>query len=169
MKRIFSTDWRRDDGGRQARCLPGLTLIECLFAMAVLAVAVLGLCHVVVAGHAHLKQGDDAARAVRLAEHLMEEIASRPYEAVGGARSHWGVADYDGFSEAAGALRDFTGRLYEGQDQRFARQASVSPCNTLMPALDNTILQGLQVEVVVSLGSGMSWRMTRFIPGPVSP
>lgn len=166
MKRRFT---RPSPKHRSATHAAGLTLIECMFATAVLATAVLGLCHVVVAAHAHLQQGEHASRAVRLAEHLLEEIASRPYDTPGASRASWSVADYDGLSEQPGELRDFTGALHDAKNQMFSRQVTVSPCNTLVPELDNLTLAGMQVEVTVSHEGGMSWRMTRFIPQPVSP
>ena len=111
----------------------GLTLMEGLLAMAILAVAVLGLSQLAAARHAHLKQGDLSLRAIQLAEHLMEEIAARPYEGTGVTRSDWCMGDYEGFTQQAGEVTDFAGTPYSGADALFTRRVTMADASATVP------------------------------------
>lgn len=153
----------------QMRRCGGLTLVECMVAMSVLAMAVLGLSYVATAGHQHLKQGEDASRAIRLAEHLMEEIASRQFAGTDAGRANWHLQDFDGFEEDAGDVRDFSGALYETSDQRFSRSVSIVDASVTVAELGNMTLSGKHVTVTAGLSTDRQWQLTRFFPEPVSP
>jgi len=143
-----------------------VTLIECLLAMAVLSTALLGISYVAVAGEGHLKQSERTARAIRLAEHLMEEIASKPYAGSGVGRANWHQADYNNFVEMPGTLRDFAGELYTDSDQQFSRFVLISDTSTAVPQLNGIVLSGRNVTIQIEHTQGNLWRITRFIPQP---
>lgn len=147
----------------------GLTLVECMMAMTVLSIAVLGLSYVATAGHQHLQQAENASRAIRLAEHLMEEMASRQFDGNGVSRSDWHLQDYDGFIEASGNLRDFTGTLYPDDDQRFFRSVSMTDATETVAELGSMTLSGKRVTVTAGLSGSHQWQLIRFFPEPVSP
>lgn len=138
-------------------------------AMVVLSIAVLGLSYAATAGYQHLQQGENAARAIRLAEHLMEEIASRSYAGSGSSRADWHVQDYDGYLEAAGDLHDFSGKAYPASDQRYFRSVSVTADSVTANELGHLTLAGKCVTVTAGLTATSQWQLTRFIPEPVSP
>lgn len=137
--------------------------------MAILAVAVLGLSQLAAAGHAHLKHGDGSLRAIQLAEHLMEEIASRPYDGSGATRADWCMGDYDGFTQEAGEVTDFAGTPYTGADASFKRWVSLADASAAVPELGGLVLQGRNVTVHVQETQGNTWQITRFIPAAVTP
>ncbi|MEO1237545.1 MAG: hypothetical protein AAFX76_12225, partial [Planctomycetota bacterium] len=62
----------------------GLTLAEALFASAVLALVVAALSQTVVSGQSHTYNALHEARALSLAEALMEEVLALPYTDPGG-------------------------------------------------------------------------------------
>lgn len=147
----------------------GLTLIECLVATAILSIVVLGVCYVGVAGQQHLRASDVALRAVRLAEQLMEEVESRSYSGAGSTRSDWHMDDYNGFSESAGTLKDFTGTLYaDATDQAYSRSVTVAAGSVTIAELGNFTRAGKTVTVTVRHTGGLQWRVVRFIPQPAN-
>jgi prepilin-type N-terminal cleavage/methylation domain-containing protein len=155
----------------------GLTIVECLIAMTILAVIVLVTCHTLAAGQEHVQYGDRRSAAVRLGRDMLEEIASRPYrdlatptnfgpEAGETARAALNdVDDYHGFNEAAGALSDFAGNAYPTADQGFSRSVTITANTLTVPNLSRTFT-GLSVIVTVRARNGEQWQFTRFIPEP---
>lgn len=148
---------------RTQRLHEGVTLLECLIAGAILSAAVLGFMLTAVAGHKHLLSADAHLRATRLAEHLMEEIRSRPLTGGGGNRPMWSVDGFNGFYEEAGSLRDFLGALYPAPDQAFARRASVTVDTQTVVGL-SAAQPGLSVVVTIAGPGGEQWSLSRFIP-----
>lgn len=148
----------------------GIALMDALMAMAVLSVVVLGVTYATTAGHQHLRQGDQTLRAVRLAEHLMEEIVSRPYSGSDTSdRSAFHLGDYDGFSEEIGELTDFSGARYAAEEQRFARSAKVTDATHTLSGLGSLSVSGKRVTVAITDRRGQSWTLERFVPEPQSP
>lgn len=147
----------------------GLMLMECLLAITVLSVAVLGVTYVAVAGQKHLQHSELSVHAIRLAEHLMEEIVSRPYAGSGASRGSWHQLNYHNFTEEPGELEDFTGELYAGLDQQFSRQVTIASTSISVPQLEGITLAGRTVTIVVTHQQGKHWRISQFIPEPVEP
>lgn len=146
-----------------------MTLVESLAALAILSVAILGIAFTATVGHQHSHHGDAMLRAVRLAEHLMEEVISRPYSGSGADRLTFHMDDYDAFEEALGTIRDFNGTLYGPDDQRFTRSASVNGASHAVPDLGGTTFVGKTIVVTVRDQEGAAWEITRFVPEPASP
>lgn len=147
----------------------GMTLVECMIAMALLTIAALGMTFAATTGHVHLSIADDTLRAVRLGEHLLEEIIGRPYDGSGASRATYCVDDYDGFTEPAGTLQDFASTPYEAVDQSFSRSVTVNPSSVTIAALGGAVIPGKVVSVTVRDAQGSAWTLTRFIAEPPSP
>ena len=137
--------------------------------MAILSISILGLVYATTAGHQHLDQADTESRAIRLAEHLLEEIHSRPYAGSGAERATWHVDDFDGFQEEPGDLKDFTAELYAPEYQVYTRTASVSSASHTLTDLDGLVVPGKTILVVLRHIDGREWNLSRFIPEPLSP
>src|SRR5690606_19889602 len=90
----------------------GFSLLEGLIAIVILSIVALTMIPVLAAGRIQLDHADLSARAIRIAEHLIEEIVVRDYYELGSSRSDWGIGGYDAFAESPGNLTDFTGDLY---------------------------------------------------------
>lgn len=156
---------------RRHAILPGrgVTLVECLLAMAILAVAVLSLVYTATAGHQHAYHGDTSLRATRLAEQLMEEILSRPYDGSGTDRDDWHLDDYDGFTESAGTLTDGIGSLLPADDQTFSWSVSVSSSVQTIGSLDGIDISGKTIVITVQNETGEVWQLCRFLPEKGAP
>ncbi len=153
----------------------GLTIIECLIAMTILSVVVLVTCHTLAAGHEHVHYGDRVAAAARLGRDMLEEIASREYrdptspttfgrETGETARVQLNDADdYHGYTEAAGAVSDFTAVPYPTVDQAFSRSVTVTATTFTVTELGRDF-PGLNIVVTVQARSGQQWQFSRFIP-----
>lgn len=169
LRRINMTTRRASANRSSLRHCAGLMLMECLLAITVLSVAVLGVTYVAVAGQKHLQHSELAVHAIRLAEHLMEEIVSRPYAGSGANRASWHQINYHNFTEEPGELEDFTGELYTGLDQQFSRKVTITTTNISVPQLEGITLAGRTVTIVVTHQQGKQWRISQFIPEPVTP
>src|SRR5947208_16939323 len=123
---------------RRATSASGMTIVECLWATTILSATMLASTYTVIAGNQQATRADRAARATRLARNLMEEITSMAYQdpvqtPVFGPETgetsrtiYNDVDDYNGYSEALGALVDCTGTLYPTNDQQFTRAVTVA-------------------------------------------
>lgn len=160
----------------------GLTLVECLLASAVLALAVVAVTQAVVAGQMQTAEALRRARALGLGEALTDEVLRLPYTDPDGPGGEVGrenfdnLEDFNGFSEAAGALRDARGTsnpasLYDAPFQEFSRTVSVVPANggsgVSVTGFGNPLL-GLMVTVTVQDAAGEKWTLTRFRAQPPS-
>jgi Tfp pilus assembly protein PilV len=98
----------------------GLTLIESLVAAAILAMVVIAVAVPFAAARSNEQADARMTMAAHLAQEMMEEVLSRPFsDGVGVAGKETGetratfncMDDYDGYTEAAGAIAAADGRL----------------------------------------------------------
>ena len=94
----------------------GFTLIEALLASVILAMVVGAVVMPFTAGAANTAQNARSTLAINLAQDLMEEILAKPFSDPDGSevgetgRSNWDdMDDYNGYSEAEGAIAGFDG------------------------------------------------------------
>jgi len=165
---------RLDSSRHHAR---GFTLVEVLFASAVLAFVVAGLTQTIVSGQAHTYNALHEGRALSLAEALMEEVLTLPYVDGGGdttagpegdesTRDRFdGMDDFDGFTEPAGSLADPAGELYPELFQGFSRSVDAAYDTAEVAGLGGT-RNGIDVTVTVSEAGGREWVINRFIAEP---
>jgi type II secretory pathway pseudopilin PulG len=158
----------------------GLTVVECLLAIVLLAATLLAVISTVTAGQQHVAYADQGMRAVRLAQDLLEEITARAYSEPNGvasfgpevgesARSEFDdLDDYDSYAEEPGSLADFRGERYGPQDQACRRSVTVADASQDAAALGTTIT-GRTVTVLVQGPKGEQWEFSRFIPEPSAP
>lgn len=157
----------------------GFTLMEVMFAVMVLAFSVAALTQAVVSGQSHTYEALHVSRAVALAEAMIDEVLSKPYDdpegalTVGpdageGSRDLFDNADdYDGFAEAAGAVQDQSGAVYPELYQKFSRAVTASYVTQNLPDLGGDH-DGLSVTVTVTDQNGRTWSISRFIQEPAS-
>lgn len=158
----------------------GFTLVEALAASVVLGLSVIALTQAVTAGQAQTHQALHSARAVALAEAMMEEVLSLPYRDPEGAvaagpdsgesaRSLFdNMDDYHGLSEPLAGVRDLAGVSYGSEFVRFARSVSCVYTTMSVPGLTSAG-PGLSVRVTVSDDKQGNWTITRFVPQPANP
>lgn len=163
-----------------ARSPAGFTLAEVLMAIAILGFVVAVLTHAVAAGHTQVHDALHQARALFLAESLMEEIVRLPYadpddgsttlgpESGDNQRDRYDNADdYHGYPktpaiEQSGQLKDLHGTAYPASYQVFSRTVTCQQVTQSVPELGGT-LEGLQITVTVTDPDGRSWVLTRFL------
>ncbi|MCK4659083.1 MAG: hypothetical protein KAV82_06130 [Phycisphaerae bacterium] len=152
-----------------------LTLVECLLASVILAVAVVAVTQAVVAGQMQTVAALHRSRGVQLAEALMDEVLRLPYadpDGTGGevGRSNFdNLEDFNGFNESPGALSDAGGTPYGTPFQGFSRAVTVTPANGgsgINVSGFGDPLPGLTVTVVVQDTAGATWTLTRFRAQP---
>lgn len=156
------------------RHLRALTLIESLLAMVILAFAVVAVTQAVVAGQMQTVDALHRARAMELAESLMEEVLRLPYaDPNAGGETVRGnfddLADFNGFTEAAGALSDAAGTAYASEFQGFSRSVSVVAANggagITVTGFGSAIV-GMTITVTVQDSAGAAWVLTSFRAQP---
>lgn len=136
-----------------------------MLAMSILAAVMLTVTYLTAAAHQHLHEGEQALRGLRLGEHLLEEIASRPYEGTGGSeRPSWHVSDFDDFEQAPGEQSDFENTPYGEVEQIFTRQVEVETETLTVAELEEIAIEGKLVTVTVEHPGGTQWQLQRFIP-----
>lgn len=118
----------------------GMTLLECMWALVIVPMAVVAIAYAVTAGQMQSLEALYQERARALAEDLLEEILSLPYDPVTDdgivEAQRWlfdDATDYSGFSEAALAVKsvDRLGgaeELYPDGFQRFSRSVAMTEC-----------------------------------------
>ena len=156
----------------------GFTLVEVMLASAVLAIAVVGLSQAIVSGQAQTYDGMHSARAVSLAEALMDEILAEPYVDLNGDTtpgpdtgettrlSFDCIDDFNGYAESSGTLRDLGGTLYPELFQAFDRSVAVTYTTVNYPLLGGD-RGGMHITVTVTdPGGGRTWTLDRFIAEP---
>lgn len=153
----------------QRKCSRGFTVVEGLLALTILSFAMLTFSFVSTTGHANLSYGRSTMLAIQVAEQILEEIQSREYSGSGADRASYCVDDYDGLSEAAGALCDFAGDPCESDYQSMSRSVSVTPDSLTLAVFGGAVIDGKTVAVTVTDSAGESWTISRFIAEPVSP
>ncbi|MEX0775629.1 MAG: prepilin-type N-terminal cleavage/methylation domain-containing protein [Phycisphaeraceae bacterium] len=154
------------------------TLMECLFATTVLAVAALAVAQAVSSGQAQTQAALGGERAQMLAQTLMEEVLALPYADPGGgavagpdagesSRALFDNADdFHNFSEAAGALRDHAAVLYPTIFQTYSRQVTAVYGSVTVTGFSAAV-PGLTVTVTVTDARGQQWSVVRFVPQPL--
>ncbi|MEM6459812.1 MAG: hypothetical protein AAF710_10535 [Planctomycetota bacterium] len=158
----------------------GFSLPEALLASAVLAFAVAGLTQAVVSGQAHTHHALHEARALALAEAMIDEVLSKPYadpdgHTVPGAdagevgRDDFdAMDDYDGYAEAAGGLTDPAGDAYPDDYGGFTRSVAAAYTTRDVAAFGGS-RAGLAVTVTVTdSDTERPWRVSRFVAEPAS-
>jgi prepilin-type N-terminal cleavage/methylation domain-containing protein len=153
----------------------GFTLPEVLAAAAILALSVAAIAQAVAVGQAATYAALREVRVQALAEALFEEVLALPYDDPDGASALGPEADestrddfdnaddFDGFAEAAGAIRDAQGQAYPSAFQSFSRSVSMQAVSESVPGFSQTI-DGLSVTVTVTNELGATWAFTRFVP-----
>jgi MSHA pilin protein MshD len=157
----------------------GFTLMEVMFAVMVLAFSVAALTQAVVSGQSQTYEAMHSSRAITLAEAMIDEVLSKPYNDPEGeltvgpdtgetSRDLFDNADdYDGLIEAAGAVQDQSGVVYPSLYQNFGR--SVTAVYTTVNLVDlGGNHNGLTVTVTVTDQNGRVWSISRFIQEPAS-
>ncbi len=117
----------------------GFTLVEALLASAVLAMAITGIVMPFTIGAQNEMVDARRTLALDLAEELMEEILSRPFNDPDGPSNPGpesgevdrdefdNIDDYHGFSEGAGQIKNIDGEVVSGSAAMgLSRQASVA-------------------------------------------
>lgn len=152
---------------------PGFSLIEATMASAILLFAVVALTQSLVAGQGQTYKALHSARAVSLADALLEEVLSQPWNDPDGESTPGPDADesdradfdnlddYHGYTEAAGALADAAGVTYGALHQGFDRAVAVVPASTSDPTLGER--EGVEITVTVSDETGRAWTVRRFV------
>ncbi len=163
--------------GVRASHRAGMTVVESMIAVMILSMTTLAVTYAVVAGHAHVANGEDNIRATHLCQDLMEEVLSLPYNDPQGAtgmgpdsgetgRSLYdNIDDYHGHSESAGNLTDPLGQSYPSGYAGFTRSATVATTTRVFPGL--ATLDGVNITVTVQSG-GQQWELLRFVAEPES-
>ena len=102
---------------RGTKRLRGFSLAEAMMAMVVLGLAASGLLMPFTSGTKVRDEGSLRTLASRLATDLTEQIAVTDFDMI--------VADWDGYSEADGQVKDCTGAVFTDDDYaKFRRQVS---------------------------------------------
>lgn len=144
----------------------GLTLMECLMASAVMAVAIAAIAQSMSSGQVQAADALHVQRAQSLATALMEEIIAMPITADGVTSTRGGtktqVTSFHGFTELEGELKDASNTLYPTVFQKFIRSSSVNAGNLALPGA--TSVAGYTVTVTVSEMYGRNWTLMRFVP-----
>lgn len=146
----------------------GITLLECLIASVFLAVAVVGLASSLSSGVHVVTHASDRIDALQLAEQMLDEMAWRSPESVGGGRPSWGADDYNGFTEEPGTLTDAAGVPYPDRLQAMRRRVVVSPAVSAQHPTGLAPIQGRDAEVTVQAPAGWRVRLVRFFPTSVA-
>lgn len=145
--------------------------MECLMAAVILTVCVAAMATAFNAGHKQAKASLDDARGARLAELLMEEVLSLPYDDVAavaatGSRSAFDLlSDFTSYTEGA-TIMDQAGTAYPTEFQHYTRTVAISWGSLSLTGLSGACT-GATITVTVrdTRGSGV-WTLTAFEPAP---
>ncbi len=150
----------------------GFTLAEVLIAAAILAFSVGAVTQAIVYGQMRTYSAMSEARALALAEAMIDEVLAIPYNGSTGnnARGFDHMNDYNNYSENAGSVRDASGNAYPEMYQSYSRSVTITPQTWGVTwqgtAAFNTNEDGRTITVTVQEGGGPSWSITRFVPEP---
>ncbi len=100
----------------------------------------------------------------------MDEVLRLPYidpngGSEAGRTTYDNTADFNGFNEPAGTLKDAAGTAYDASHQGFSRAVSVAASSVTVTGFGSAIA-GLTVTVTVSDSAGGTWVLTRFKAQP---
>ncbi len=158
----------------------GFTLVEVLAAAAILAFVVVVITQTISTGHVQTADARHQARALFLAEALMEEILRLPYtdpsdgsttlgpESNETTRAAYDNADdYHGYPassaiETATTLTDLHGVAYPAIYQGFTRTVACQYTSQNVPSLGGTV-EGLLITVTVRDAKNRTWTLSRFM------
>lgn len=105
-----------NDRNHYFTCKRGFTLTEAMMAVVVLGIAAASLLLPFISGATVRAEGVNRTLAARLASDLMERIVNTPFDQI--------VADYDGYSEPQGQVKDAEGVVFTDPNyKRFSREA----------------------------------------------
>jgi len=156
------------------RSAQGFSLLETLIASSVLAFAVAAVSQSIVAGQMQTYEALHELRATSLAEAMLEEVLSKPYNDPDGVttgevgRSTWDdIVDFNGYSEDAGTVADVAGVTYPSAYSEFSRSIAVANGTLTIPGFDQAV-SGKNVTITVTDTKGKTWSVTRFVSEPAS-
>jgi hypothetical protein len=154
----------------------GLTLAETLIASVLLLTTAVAVTQALVAGHVQAEDAWHRARAIELAQSLLEEVVRLPFNDLDGisqpgpesgetTRSAFdNLDDFHNFSEA-GELADASGELLGEAYQDFARSVTVTASTPSIAGLGSPFA-GLTITVSVQDPAGRRWAVSTFVPEP---
>ena len=143
------------------------TLAEGLIASVVLAAAVIGIASTLSASYRQASVRGQTSTALLLAQQLMEEIASKPFEVAGTDQPGWSLGqtnraqydtidDYDGYTDLSSSIKTSSGTTLDlGDGQSYTRSVSVEE-NALPAALSGDSSDFKLVTVTVDMPQGQS-------------
>lgn len=153
-------------------------MAEVLIASSVLSIAVLAIVDAVTTGQQTTYQAMHDLRGMALAEALMEEIQSMPYDDPDGGTEDVGpedgevdrtdfdnADDYHGYSEDVGATKDVGGIDYPSIYAKFGRSVTAVYENLTVTEFGGD-QAGLTITVNVTDNRGQEWSLTRFMKEP---
>jgi len=152
---------------RSRRC--ALTLVETMIASVVLLVVVMAVSQALLAGQMQAYDAAHRARAIELAEALMDEILRLPYadnddDNETTRATFDDLDDFDNYAES-GTLCDASNTAYPSAYQGFTRAVDVSAGVQTVTGFGEAI-DGLEITVTVSDGTGLTWTIRQFVPEP---
>jgi len=162
---------------RYNRVSKAFTLAEVLLASSILSITIAALSQTISGGQAQTSQALHELRAISLAEALMEEVLSMPYDdpeaelTVGpdageSTRSDFDNADdFHGYTESAGNTVDEAGVAYPALYDEFSRSVAAAYSVVNVTEFGGNV-DGLSVTVTVTDTKGAAWYVTRFLPEP---
>lgn len=150
--------------------------MEVLFALTVLSIAIAAMAQAGSAGQEATYEALQELRAMSLAEAMMEEVISLPYNDPDNTTT-WGpdagetsrlsydnIDDFHGFIETRGSCKDMNNVAYPTSFKDFARSVDVSSSTQTLPG--GTSTAGVTITVLVQNSAGKQWCITRFVPKP---
>ena len=148
----------------------GFTLVEVMFSALVLTLSVVAMTQAVLAGHQANMQAVRDLHAMAIAEAMLEEVVSKATidpetGTAGGAEErsrplYDDLDDYDGYTEALGAVADAAGSTYGTPYDVFTRTVTVESESVSGLGGDQS---GYTVTVVVADDKGQTWSVSRFV------
>lgn len=135
----------------------------------VLVVVVVAVSQALLAGQMQVYDAVHRARAIELAEALMDEILRLPYADSGTdnetTRATFDdIGDFHNFSES-GTLRDASNATYPSSYSGFTRSVTVVSSSRTVSGF-GAAFPGLEVTVTVADGTGLTWVLKQFVPEP---
>ncbi len=154
---------------RHPRRRTAFSLLEALIAAVLLLTVVLAISQALLAGQMQIYDAAHRARAIELAQALMEEVLRLPYTDPDGgseaARDAFdNMDDFDGFAEAS-PLTNAAGSAYADPYQVFSRSVAVTPGSVNVSEFGGAIA-GVTITVTVTDATGATWSLQQFVPEP---
>jgi Tfp pilus assembly protein PilV len=146
-----------------------ISLAETLIAAVVLVVVVAAVSQSLYAGQLQVYEAAHRARAIELAEAMMDEILRLPYADTGvdnevTRATFDDLADFDNYAETT-TIRDASNTAYASAYQVFDRTVDVSAANKTIAAF-GAAFAGLEITITVTDNAGLTWTLVQFVPNP---